>query len=41
MREKISRAHDEMLDDQEVELLDESIQHQPEYMVIVAMVTQY
>ncbi|XP_046374882.1 fibroblast growth factor receptor homolog 1-like isoform X1 [Haliotis rufescens] len=32
MREKISRGHDEMLDDQEVELLDESLQHQPEYM---------
>lgn len=33
MREKIARAHDENLDDQEVELLDESTQPNTEYLV--------
>ncbi|RUS71641.1 hypothetical protein EGW08_020598, partial [Elysia chlorotica] len=32
MREKIARAHDENLDDQEVELLDESTQPNTEYL---------
>ena len=33
MREKLARAHDETLDDQEVELLDETVQPNGHYMV--------
>ena len=33
MRDKLARVHDENLDDQEVELLDESTQPYAEYLV--------
>ena len=33
MREKLARAHDETLDDQEVELLDETVQPNGHYVV--------